>query len=209
LATAGPTYESIDPVRFIGNHSSGKMGYALADELYKRGAAVTLVSGPVSIKAQSDAIKIISVTSAAQMYQACMHHASDYDIAVMAAAVADYTPVEVADQKIKKTSEEFSIKLKKTNDILLSLGKIKNDKQVLVGFALETFNEEENALKKLSQKNADMIVLNSLNDKGAGFKTDTNRITLFQKNGLVKRFETKAKALVAKDIVDAIIDLLP
>jgi len=137
-----------------------------------------------------------------------MQHA-DYDIAVMAAAVADYTPVDVAPQKIKKSEEELVIKLKKTKDILLSLGKIKKDNQILVGFALETFNEEEYALKKLREKNADMIVLNSPNDAGAGFRTDTNKVTLYMKSGQVMRFETKTKELVAKDIVDAIVNREP
>jgi phosphopantothenoylcysteine decarboxylase/phosphopantothenate--cysteine ligase len=209
LVTAGPTYEPLDPVRFIGNHSSGKMGFAIAEELINRGAEVTLVSGPVSIKSTSKGIHLIHVNNAEQMFQVCMQYAVEYDIAVMAAAVADYTPVEVAAQKIKKSEEEFTIKLKKTKDILLNLGKMKNEKQVLVGFALETVNEEENALKKLKDKNADLIVLNSLNDEGAGFKKDTNKVTLYYRNGQVKPFETSTKKQVAIDIVDSITGLLP
>jgi phosphopantothenoylcysteine decarboxylase / phosphopantothenate---cysteine ligase len=206
LVTAGPTYEAIDPVRFIGNHSSGKMGYAIAEELYKRGAEVTLISGPVSIHSQSKYIRIINVEKAEEMYQAALKH-SDYDIAVLAAAVADYAPVKVEQEKIKKSNGILDLQLQKTKDVLKELGTIKKDKQILVGFALETNNEREFAQKKLHEKNADLIVLNSLNDKDAGFKKDTNKITIFKKNGEEKKFETKSKELVAKDIVDSIIEL--
>ena len=206
LVTAGPTYEAIDPVRFIGNHSSGKMGYAIAEELYSRGAEVTLISGPVSILKRSEKIDLIKVERAEEMYNAAMLH-SNYDIAVLAAAVADYTPVEIAEQKIKKANGVFDLKLQKTRDILQALGEIKKDRQILVGFALETENEIINARKKLEQKNADMIVLNSLKDEGAGFKKDTNKITLLKKSGEERKFETKSKQLVAKDIVDSIIEL--
>ena len=206
LVTAGPTYEAIDPVRFIGNHSSGKMGYALAEELYKRGAEVTLISGPVSLPQPSKQIRVLQIQKAEEMYKAAMEHA-DYDIAVLAAAVADYTPTAVAEEKIKKSNGVLELKLQKTKDILKGLGNIKKDKQVLVGFALETTNEKENALKKMEEKNADMIVLNSLRDAGAGFKKNTNKITLFKRNGEEKKFETKSKELVAKDIVDSIIEL--
>ena len=206
LVTAGPTYEAIDPVRFIGNHSSGKMGYAIAEELYSRGAEVTLISGPVSILKRSEKIDLIKVERAEEMYNAAMLH-SNYDIAVLAAAVADYTPVETAEQKIKKANGVFDLKLQKTRDILQALGEMKKDKQILVGFALETENEIINARKKLEQKNADMIVLNSLKDEGAGFKKDTNKITLLKKSGEERKFETKSKQLVAKDIVDSIIEL--
>ena len=206
LVTAGPTYEALDPVRFIGNHSSGKMGYAIAEELNKRGAEVTLISGPVSIKPRSKTIRLVNVENAEGMYGEALKNA-DYDIAVLAAAVADYTPVEVASEKIKKSDEVFDLKLKKTKDILKSLGNIKKEKQILVGFALETHNAKENALNKLSEKNADMIVLNSLNDEGAGFKKDTNKITLLKKTGEAQSFETKSKEMVAKDIVDSIIEL--
>lgn len=206
LVTAGPTYQAIDPVRYIGNRSSGKMGYAIAEELRKRGADVTLISGPVSL-AKPMGVNVIEVISAKQMYQACVEN-STYDIAIMAAAVADYTPVEVFDQKIKKTDDELVINLKKTDDVLETLGKAKNNGQLLVGFALETENEKENALKKLHNKNADLIILNSLRDEGAGFESDTNKITLLYKNGQEKSFEAKSKSMVAKDIIDAIIELL-
>jgi phosphopantothenoylcysteine decarboxylase / phosphopantothenate---cysteine ligase len=207
LVTAGPTYEAIDPVRFIGNHSSGKMGYSIADELAKRGATVTLVSGPVDCEVKNKSIKLVKTTSAEQMYESCLAN-KDFDIAVMAAAVADYTPIEVAAQKIKKSDEGLTIQLKKTKDILGAIGKEKNDQQILVGFALETENEEENAKKKLQKKNADIIVLNSLNDKGAGFKNDTNKVTLFFKDQTKKTFDLKSKESVAKDIVDAITELM-
>lgn len=206
LVTAGPTYEAIDPVRFIGNHSSGKMGYAIADELASRGAEVTLVSGPVSIKHKKGSVHVVKTTSAQQMYEACQQN-KDYDIAVMAAAVADYTPVQVAGQKIKKGEDTLTVELKKTQDILASLGREKQANQILVGFALETENEKANALKKLQTKNADMVVLNSLNDSGAGFGGDTNRVTIFYRDGSEKQFETKTKESVAKDIVDSITEL--
>lgn len=206
LVTAGPTYEAIDPVRFIGNHSSGKMGYAIAEELNKRGAEVTLISGPVSIRLPSKNIAVINVERAEEMYEAAMKH-TDYDIAILAAAVADYTPVEIAQEKIKKSNGTLDIQLQKTKDILKELGKIKKEKQILVGFALETNNEREYAQKKLVEKNANLIILNSLNDKEAGFKKDTNKITIFKNNGEEKNFETKSKELVAKDIVDSIIEL--
>ncbi len=204
LVTAGPTYEAIDPVRFIGNHSSGKMGVAIAEVLLQRGADVTLVLGPSAIQ-PSAGIETIRVKSAEEMYDACHKVFPDTDIAVMSAAVADYTPVTIADEKIKKSSDVFSIELKKTKDILLSLGQIKKSSQLLVGFALETNNEREYALKKLGAKNADMIVLNSLNDKEAGFGYDTNKITIFDKEGNEYPFDTKTKMQVAADIVNTII----
>jgi phosphopantothenoylcysteine decarboxylase/phosphopantothenate--cysteine ligase len=207
LVTAGPTYEAIDPVRFIGNHSSGKMGYALAEEMAERGATVTLVSGPVSLKARNRNIKIVGVETAEEMYQACTA-VNGYDIAVMAAAVADYTPVIVAEQKIKKTEDQITIELKKTRDILGSLGKTKSAKQVLVGFALETNDEEAHALKKLKDKNADLIVLNSLKDEGAGFGHDTNKVVLFFKNGVQRPVALASKSDIAKEIVDSITGLL-
>lgn len=207
LVTAGPTYEPIDPVRFIGNHSSGKMGYAVADELANRGAEVILVSGPVSIQSKNKKIKLVPVTTADEMYTTCMANSPSYDIAVMAAAVADYTPAVVADQKIKKKDEELTIRLKKTKDILGSLGQTKTNEQILVGFALETENEKTNAQKKLEEKNADLIVLNSLKDDGAGFGHDTNKVTLFFKNEKEKQVELKSKTALAKDIVDAIIEI--
>jgi phosphopantothenoylcysteine decarboxylase/phosphopantothenate--cysteine ligase len=207
LVTAGPTQESIDPVRFIGNHSTGRMGYAIADELANRGADVTLVSGPVSIKAKNKNIKLLKVMSAREMYEACTMHAADYDIAVMAAAVADYEPEMVADKKIKKSEAGLTIKLKKTMDILASLGSRKTQGQVLVGFALETDNEAEHAQRKLKEKNADLIILNSLNDEGAGFGHETNKVTMFFSNGQRKETALKSKKSLAKDIVDSIIEL--
>jgi phosphopantothenoylcysteine decarboxylase/phosphopantothenate--cysteine ligase len=207
LVTAGPTYEAIDPVRFIGNHSSGKMGYALAEELAGRGAEVTLVSGPASLVTKNKNIKLLSVTSAEEMHTTCMADSATYDIAVMAAAVADYTPVVVSDQKIKKSDGELTITLKKTRDILGSLGRNKTNGQILVGFALETENEVANARKKLKEKNADVIVLNSLRDEGAGFGVDTNKVTLFFRDGGEKQLELKSKSALAKDIVDCIIEM--
>ena len=207
LITAGPTYEAIDPVRFIGNHSSGKMGVAIAEEMKNRGANVTLVLGPSNINV-SENIEVIKVKSANEMYEACINHFEKTDIAIMSAAVADYTPVSTASQKIKKNENTFNIELTKTKDILKSLGEKKKNKQILVGFALETNNEKEYALKKLQTKNADMIVLNSLNDAGAGFGYDTNRITIFDKHNNEYKFDTKSKKEVAKDIVNTIIKLL-
>ncbi len=207
LITAGPTYEAIDPVRFIGNHSSGKMGVAIAEEMKNRGANVTLVLGPSNINV-SENIEVIKVKSANEMYEACINHFEKTDIAVMSAAVADYTPVSTASQKIKKNEGTFNIELTKTKDILKSLGEKKKNKQLLVGFALETSNEKEYALKKLQTKNADMIVLNSLNDAGAGFGYDTNRITIFDKHNNEYKFDTKSKKEVAIDIVNTIIKLL-
>lgn len=207
LVTAGPTYEPIDPVRFIGNHSSGKMGIAIAKELYHRGAAVTLVMGPSQYEFSAEGIVVVRVKTADQMYKSCHESYPESDLTVMAAAVADYTPVETADQKIKKKSDSLTITLSKTKDILKSLGEKKNSKQVLVGFALETNDEKKNALEKLAKKNADMIILNSMMDAGAGFGYDTNKITIFDKSGQEFSFDTKSKTDVAKDIVDTIIRL--
>ena len=204
LITAGPTYEKIDPVRFIGNHSSGKMGVAIAEEMKKRGGDVTLVLGPSGIKVNGG-IKLVHVTSAAEMFEACEKAFATVDIAIMSAAVADYTPVHIAKEKIKKSEDNFTLSLIKTKDILKTLGSVKTSNQVLVGFALETDNEKENALKKLSSKNADMIVLNSLQDAGAGFGHDTNKITIFDKTGKSFPFEVKSKKEVAVDIVNTII----
>lgn len=209
LVTAGPTYEAIDPVRFIGNHSSGKMGYAIAEEMAERGAEVVLVSGPVAIQPKHKGIELVKVVSAEQMYDACFEKGKDFDIAVMAAAVADYTPLEVSDKKIKKSKEDLTIGLKKTIDILGGLGKIKTNAQLLIGFALETDNEEANARKKLEQKNADLIILNSMNDKGAGFGHDTNQVTFYFKNKTQRKTELKSKQALAKDIVDAIMEIQP
>jgi len=204
LVTAGPTYEEIDPVRFIGNHSSGKMGVAIAEELFTRGADVQLVLGPSEIEIENG-IKVKRVTSANEMYEACMENFKSYNIIVMAAAVADFTPKKKANQKIKKTAGEFSLELIKTKDILLEAGKIKTKGQTLVGFALETNNEKENALKKLEEKNADLIILNSLNDAGAGFGHNTNKITIFDTHKKEYKFPGKTKKEVAFDIVNTII----
>lgn len=207
IVTSGPTYEPIDPVRFIGNHSSGKMGIAIAKALYARGAEVVLITGPTSVPLPGNGIAVVKVNTAAEMYQACDERFANSDIAVMAAAVADYTPATKSDQKIKKTEDTLEVDLLKTKDILKSLGEKKKKDQVLVGFALETNNEENFAKDKLAKKNADMIVLNSLNDEGAGFGHDTNRITIFGKNGEKYMYDAKSKTEVAQDIVDKIIQL--
>lgn len=204
LVTAGPTYEAIDPVRFISNHSSGKMGVAIAEELLNLGADVHLVLGPSAIKPDAR-IELEKVLSAEDMFNACMKNFQTYDIIVMAAAVADYSPKKSSNKKIKKDSEEFTLDLKKTKDILSEAGKKKSSKQTLVGFALETNDEKQNALDKLKRKNADLIVLNSMNDKGAGFGVETNRITIFDKNRKEYEFPTKTKKEVAEDIVNTII----
>jgi len=208
LVTAGPTYEALDPVRYIGNHTSGKMGIAIARALKERGAEVTLVAGPVTVSLDLPGIKVIKVRSAAEMLLACQSAFPDSDITVMAAAVADYTPVSVADQKIKKQAEEWSLPLQRTQDILKTLGKQKREGQFLVGFALETQHEKENALGKLESKNADLIVLNSLNDPGAGFGHDTNKVTIIDRSGKEFAFDTRSKEAVARDIVQHIIGSL-
>ena len=205
LISAGPTYEHIDPVRFIGNHSSGKMGVAIAREFFNRGADVTLVLGPTEMSFHLEGLNVIRVNTALEMYDACISQFDTSTITVMAAAVADYTPVSVAPEKIKKNENTLQIELKKTNDILKTLGERKKVNQVLAGFALETNNEKENALQKIKKKNADIIVLNSLRDKDAGFGKDTNKVTIFDKEGNEKSFEVKSKEDVAIDIVDFII----
>ena len=209
LVTAGPTYEAIDPVRFIGNHSSGKMGFAIAEELYRLGARVTLISGPTALTLSSKTIKRIDVVTAEDLLEATLAEFSEADITVMSAAVADYKPEQVADQKIKKKAQEFSLNLIKTIDILAELGNRKRSDQVLVGFALETENELANASDKLKKKNLDFIVLNSLNDKGAGFKSDLNKITILDKQLNVETFVLKPKNEVAQDICRKIIALMP
>jgi phosphopantothenoylcysteine decarboxylase / phosphopantothenate---cysteine ligase len=208
LITAGPTQEALDPVRYISNYSSGKMGIAIAEEMQRRGAEVTLVLGPTSQKIDNDKIKVVSVKSAKEMLDACLVCFAQTNIAIMSAAVADYTPANIATEKIKKNDAEFSILLNKTEDILKTLGQLKTPQQFLVGFALETNNEEANALKKLESKNADLIVLNSLNDRGAGFGLETNKITIFNKAKQSFAFETKPKTAVAIDIVNTIIQHL-
>lgn len=207
MVTAGPTYEPIDPVRFIGNHSTGKMGLAIARELQHRGAEVTLIMGPTQVDMSSNGIPIVKVKTADEMYRASNKVFEKSDIAIMAAAVADYAPVAIAKEKIKKKEDRLVLELTKTKDILKSLGEKKKEGQVLVGFALETNDEEQNAADKLQKKNADMIILNSLNDPGAGFGHDTNKITIFEKGGQQFSFDTKSKNEVAKDIVDTIIRL--
>ncbi|PBI94492.1 Coenzyme A biosynthesis bifunctional protein CoaBC [Flavobacterium sp. ACN2] len=204
LVTAGPTYEAIDPVRFIGNHSSGKMGFDIANEAANLGAEVFLIAGPTHLKAKNSLIKVVDVVSAQEMYDACHLYFNEVDAAIAAAAVADYRPKFVADQKIKKNTVEFSIDLEKTKDILSSLGAIKKN-QFLIGFALETENEIENAKLKIQKKNLDLIVLNSLQDKGAGFKKETNKVTFIDKNFEIEPMELKSKESVAADILNKVI----
>lgn len=205
LVTAGPTYEKIDPVRFIGNYSSGKMGYAIANELTLAGAKVTLVSGPVQNININPEVLVISVESAKEMHEKCVSIFPEIDGAVMCAAVADFTPATISDMKIKRGKDDLVIQLKPTNDIAGDLGRLKTGNQLLVGFALETNNELSNAFEKLKRKNLDLIVLNSLNDQGAGFGVDTNKVTMIDKDNNLTFFELKSKAEVAADIVAAII----
>ena len=205
LVTAGPTYEAIDPVRFVGNRSTGTMGIAIAEELAARGADVNLVLGPSEIAVPYN-VQTTKVTSANEMYEASLKYINNSDIIVMAAAVSDYTPDKALKEKIKKDDDILSLQLIKTKDILSKAGELKKDHQTLVGFALETNNEKENALKKLSKKNADLIVLNSLNDDGAGFGLSTNKIIIFDKKGNEYNFNKKSKKEVAIDIVNAIIN---
>ena len=204
LVTAGPTFEAIDPVRFIGNHSSGKMGFDIANEAAKNGAEVILISGPTHLKTENSQVNLIRVTSAQEMYDACHQYYTDVDVAIAAAAVADYKPKNVANQKIKKNDATFTIELEKTNDILASLGAIKKN-QFLIGFALETENEIEHAKLKIQKKNLDLIVLNSLNDKGAGFGKPTNKVTFIDKNFQIEPMDLKSKEAVALDIINKII----
>jgi len=205
LVTAGPTYEAIDPVRFIGNHSSGKMGFDVANEAANLGAEVFLIAGPTHYKAKNSLVKVTNVVSAQEMYDACHLYFNDVDAAIAAAAVADYRPKFVANQKIKKNEAEFSIELEKTKDILSSLGAIKKN-QFLIGFALETENEIENAKLKIQKKNLDLIVLNSLQDKGAGFKKETNKVTFIDKNFEIEPMELKSKESVAIDILNKVFE---
>ena len=204
MITAGPTYEAIDPVRFIGNHSSGKMGFDIAESAANLGAEVILISGPTHLNTNNSVIKLVRVTSAEEMFSASHQYYGDADIAICAAAVADYKPKVVADQKIKKSEDEFAIELEKTKDILASLGKIKQ-KQYLIGFALETENEIENAKLKIQKKNLDLIVLNSLQDKGAGFATATNKVTFIDKDFVIEPMPLKSKEAVAEDIMTKVI----
>lgn len=207
MITAGPTYEKIDPVRFIGNYSSGKMGYALAECCAERGAEVILVSGPVSITEKHPNIRKISVESAEEMYQAAVREFTGSDAAILCAAVADFTPESQSEQKIKREKEDLVLRLKPTHDIAAALGKLKKENQIMVGFALETNDEVEHAKDKLERKNLDFIVLNSLNDKGAGFRHDTNKITIIDKNS-VTEFPLKDKKEVAADIINHLAEIL-
>jgi phosphopantothenoylcysteine decarboxylase/phosphopantothenate--cysteine ligase len=208
IVTAGPTFEAIDPVRFIGNHSSGKMGIAIADEFSNWGAEVTLVCGPSSVSLKNQNVRRINVTSAEEMYSVIHDLKETSDVVVMAAAVADYTPVKQLTEKVKKEEGNLNLNLKRTKDILKSLGALKKPNQILVGFAMETQNELENALKKVETKNADFIVLNSLKEHGAGFKGDTNKVTFVYPNNKIVEFELKSKYDVAVDIVNAVKDLI-
>jgi len=207
LLTAGPTYEAIDPVRFIGNHSSGKMGFEIAKAAANLGAEVILISGPTHQKTSHSLVNVVPVTSAQEMYEAAHKHFKTVNIAILSAAVADYRPKEIANQKIKKKDSTLTLELEKTKDILASIGEIKSN-QLLVGFALETNNGLENAKGKLKKKNLDIIVLNSLKDKGAGFKGDTNKVTIIDREEKVINYELKSKADVAKDLLNVIINKL-
>ncbi|MDE6498979.1 MAG: bifunctional phosphopantothenoylcysteine decarboxylase/phosphopantothenate--cysteine ligase CoaBC [Muribaculaceae bacterium] len=205
MITAGPTVERIDPVRYISNFSTGKMGYALAEEAARRGASVTLVSGPVTVSAKHPSVNVIKVESAQEMLDAARRAFDTADIAIMAAAVADYAPETVADAKIKREKQpECELRLTANPDIAATLGAVKRHGQILVGFALETDNESANAAGKMARKNLDMIVMNSLRDKGAGFGTDTNKVTIFKADGTSRQYDLKSKAEVAADILDAV-----
>jgi len=207
LITAGPTFESIDPVRFIGNHSSGKMGFALAETAFKLGAKVILISGPTSQKLSTSSIELTLITSSDEMFEKVTNKYDDVDVVIMSAAVSDFKPKTISNQKIKKSNKTQSIEVEKTKDILSYLGKNKKN-QLLIGFALETDNEIENAKHKLNNKNLDLIVLNSLNDKGAGFGVDTNKITIIFKENKILNFPLKDKKSVSLDIVNNIIELI-
>ena len=207
LITAGPTYEAIDPVRFIGNHSSGKMGFEIAKAAANNGAEVILITGPTHQKVEHSLIQVVPVTSTEDMFNASHKFFNNVDVAILSAAVSDYKPKNVSEIKIKKKDDKLTLELTKTKDILASLGEIK-EKQVLVGFALETNNELENAQSKLNKKNLDLIVLNSLNDKGAGFGGDTNKVTIIDKRENITKFELKSKAEVAQDLLNIIIKQL-
>lgn len=202
MITAGPTYEPIDPVRFIGNHSSGLMGFCLAEAAAAEGAEVTLITGPTHLSCQHPAVCRVDVTTAEQMFQECMAIAEQQDIMILSAAVADFTPAQVAPEKIKKVSDSLDLHLVKTRDILATLGSRKREGQLLIGFALETEHEIENATRKLHTKNADVIVLNSLRDKGAGFGTATNKVMMITKEGKTFESELKDKHAIANDILD-------
>jgi phosphopantothenoylcysteine decarboxylase/phosphopantothenate--cysteine ligase len=208
LVTAGPTHENIDPVRFIGNHSSGKMGFAIAEAFAAEGARVHLVTGPVSLETRSKGVKVIRVTSAGEMFERCSELMDRMDIAVFNAAVSDYTPVSASGKKMKRGEGLWSIQLEPTKDIAAEMGKRKSAGQVLVGFALETDNEEEHARLKLEKKNLDLMVLNSMQDRGAGFGTDTNQVTMIDRMGNIDKYELKPKAQVADDLVQRVLKMI-
>jgi phosphopantothenoylcysteine decarboxylase/phosphopantothenate--cysteine ligase len=208
LITAGPTYEKIDAVRFIGNYSSGKMGYALAEECAERGGNVILISGPTNIETKNPAITLLKVTSAKEMYEQCIKHFKKSDAAILCAAVADFTLENTITGKLKREGNNLSLNLIPTTDIAAELGKLKEKKQIIIGFALEKENEQENAKEKLRRKNLDFIVLNSLNDKGAGFNSDTNKISIINNKGEISKFNLKSKREVATDIIDKLEEYL-
>ena len=205
LITAGPTYEKIDPVRFIGNYSSGKMGFALAETCAEQGAEVTLVCGPVTLQTKHGSIRRIDVESANEMYEAAVQNFADADIAILCAAVADFTPKTTADKKIKRKGNDMLLRLQPTQDIAAALGAEKRKNQIMVGFALETDNELKNAKEKMKRKNLDFIVMNSLQDKGAGFRVDTNKVTIIDRHQGLTSYGTKSKKEVAEDIIDFLI----
>jgi phosphopantothenoylcysteine decarboxylase/phosphopantothenate--cysteine ligase len=206
LITAGPTHEKIDPVRFIGNYSTGKMGYAIAEACAEEGARVLLVSGPVNLEIVHTGITRFDVTSASEMAEKCFDLFGECQAGIMTAAVADYTPARKYNSKVKRTKENLAIELIPTADIAAELGRRKRENQVLVGFALETDQEEVNAQSKLKKKNFDFIVLNSLNDKGAGFGVDTNKITIIDADNNIRNFELKSKREVARDIIEKLVE---
>lgn len=208
LINAGPTHEPIDPVRFISNYSSGKMGIALADQAADYGADVELVLGPVSVFPENKSVRIINVSSAVSMAEECIKRFPDCDIAILAAAVADFSPERVEEIKVKRTGKGLVLKLIPTTDISAALGRMKKGSQLLAGFALETHNEIDNAVEKLKKKNLDLIVMNSLQDEGAGFGYDTNRITLIDRNNNIDKFELKPKKEAARDILDKIVSMI-
>ncbi len=208
LVTAGPTHEHIDPVRFIGNHSSGKMGKAIAEAFAAEGAAVSLIMGPVPLEINGEGIEVTRVTSAQEMFEACSALIGQMDVAVFNAAVSDYTPAEAMDKKLKRGEGEWTLRLKPTRDIAAEMGRLKTPGQLLVGFALETDREEENAHSKLKRKNLDLVVLNSMRDEGAGFGTDTNRVTMIDRSGNAEKFTLKPKDQVASDLVRRVIKMM-
>ncbi len=208
VINAGPTYENIDPVRFIGNYSSGKMGICIAEEAFSRGASVTLILGPTQLRPSDSRITVKNVISASEMAEETLKHFADADVAILTAAVADFKPLEAKVSKIKRDKDKLNLQLSPTKDIAAALGRVKKENQILTGFALETDNEEKNAKDKLVRKNLDLIVLNSLNDKGAGFGGDTNRVTIIDRSNKIDKFELKSKVEVAKDILDKIENIL-